>query len=74
MRSSSKFILIFLKEKMNLALVIKDTRIYGIDKEGGFYHKHPIENPDLHIPTDKGISIEEFILESIEILRNIGYL
>ncbi len=25
-----------LKQKINLALVISDNRIYGIDKEGGF--------------------------------------
>lgn len=38
------------KEKLNLALIIKDFRIYGVDKEGGFYHEHPVKNPTLHLP------------------------
>ncbi|GBE00929.1 hypothetical protein BMS3Abin08_00353 [bacterium BMS3Abin08] len=33
------------KEKLNMALVVAGERVYGIDKEGGFYHEHPSENP-----------------------------
>jgi len=29
------------KEKLNIALVVAGERVYGIDKEGGFYHEHP---------------------------------
>ncbi len=24
--------------------------MYGIDYEGGVYHEHPVEDPDLHVP------------------------
>lgn len=47
--SSEIFIQIYIntrKQKINLALVISDNRVYGIDKEGGFYHEHPFENPE----------------------------
>lgn len=37
------------KEKLNMALVVAGERVYGIDKEGGFYHEHPFENPLLHV-------------------------
>jgi hypothetical protein len=38
-----------LKEKLNLALVFKNRRLYGYDSEGGKYHCHPLDNPDRHI-------------------------
>jgi len=57
-----------------LALVISKNRIYGVDKEGGIYHEHPLDNPETHIPLQKGISLEEFILKSIDILKNLGIL
>ncbi len=40
------------KEKINMALVVAGERIYGIDKEGGYYHEHPVENPSLHIEAE----------------------
>lgn len=75
--SSDVFIQVYLnskKEKLNLALVISKNRIYGVDKEGGIYHEHPLDNPETHIPLQKGISLEEFILKSIDILKNLGIL
>lgn len=33
------------KQKLNMALVVANIRVYGIDTEGGFYHEHPFENP-----------------------------
>ncbi len=62
------------KNKVNLALVVKDNRIYGIDREGGFMHEHPIESPELHIPHESEVSIEDFIIKSIDILENLGLL
>ena len=29
------------KDKINMALIVAEERIYGIDKEGEFYHEHP---------------------------------
>jgi hypothetical protein len=37
------------KDKLNMSLIVTDERMYGIDKEGGFYHEHPFENPLLQI-------------------------
>ena len=54
-----------------MALIINNERIFGIDKEGGEYHEHPFKNPESHIPINKNIDIEEFIIESIEILKKI---
>ena len=58
------------KDKVNMALIIADERIYGIDKEGGIYHDHPFENPSLHIPTEL-IEIEDFIMRSLEFLKRL---
>lgn len=58
------------KDKVNMALIIADERIYGIDKEGGIYHEHPFENPSLHIPTEL-IEIEDFIMRSLEFLKRL---
>jgi len=58
------------KEKLNMALVVAAERMYGVDKEGGFYHEHPFENPLLHIDT-KPMDIEDFIIKSLEILKKI---
>lgn len=30
------------KDKLNMSLIVTDERMYGIDKEGGFYHEHPL--------------------------------
>ncbi len=59
------------KEKLNMGLVVANERIYGIDKEGGFYHEHPFENPLLHIATEQ-IDIESFVINSFEILKRIN--
>lgn len=61
------------KDKLNMSLVVADERIYGIDKEGGFYHEHPFRNPSLHIETGQ-ISIEDFVIKSLAILRKINLM
>ena len=58
------------KEKLNMALVVAGERMYGVDKEGGFYHEHPFENPLLHVEAEP-INIENFVIESLEILKKI---
>lgn len=57
------------KEKLNLALVFKNRRLYGYDSEGGRYHCHPINAPDEHIFVDEKKSIEEFVQESMKFLE-----
>ncbi|OGW30911.1 MAG: hypothetical protein A2X54_06350 [Nitrospirae bacterium GWF2_44_13] len=61
------------KDKLNMSLVVAEDRIYGIDKEGGFYHEHPFRNPSLHIET-KQMSIEDFVMNSLEILKKINLM
>ena len=56
------------KKKINLALIASEVRIYGVDKEGGSYHKHPFECPENHLDCNP-VGIEEFIVKSIEILN-----
>ncbi len=56
-----------------MSLVVADERIYGIDKEGGFYHEHPFRNPSLHIETGQ-MSIEDFVIKSLAILRKINLM
>jgi hypothetical protein len=58
-----------LKEKLNLALVFKNRRLFGYDSEGGKYHCHPIDSPDEHIFVDEKKSIQDFVRESIEFLE-----
>ncbi|MEW6714298.1 MAG: hypothetical protein AB1306_04305 [Nitrospirota bacterium] len=60
-----------IKEKLNMALVVAGERLYGIDKEGGFYHEHPFENPLLHVEA-KPIEIENFVIESLGILKKLN--
>jgi len=57
------------KDKLNLALVFKNRRLYGYDSEGGKYHCHPFDAPDEHIFVDDRKSIEEFIQESMKVLE-----
>jgi len=57
------------KEKLDLALVVKGERLYGFDAEGGIYHEHPYENPETHLERHKIKDLEEFVLESLKILK-----
>lgn len=61
------------KDKINMALVVAGERVYGIDKEGGFLHEHPFENPALHIDATQ-IEIEDFVVKSLEYLKKINIL
>lgn len=57
------------KDKLNLALVFKQRRLYGYDSEGGKYHCHPFGKPDRHIFIDNKKSIHDFVEESIRFLE-----
>ncbi|MDP3260469.1 MAG: hypothetical protein Q8M34_07785 [Thermodesulfovibrionales bacterium] len=61
------------KEKINMALVVGSERIYGADKEGGFYHEHPFENPSMHVGAER-VEIEDFVVKSLELLNKINLL
>ena len=72
--SSEIFIQIYAntkKDKLNMSLIVNDERMYGTDKEGGFYHEHPFENPSLHIDA-KSMNIEDFIIKSLGILKKLN--
>ncbi|MCG3121391.1 MAG: hypothetical protein ALAOOOJD_04456 [bacterium] len=71
------FIQIYANEtaaKLNLALVMQSKRIYGFDREGGFYHLHPFLDARQHIPADSPKSITEFAKESLGLLADSGLL
>ncbi|MBI5746299.1 MAG: hypothetical protein HZA13_04790 [Nitrospirae bacterium] len=64
------------RNKLNLALVFKNKRLYGYDFEGGKYHCHPFDDPDGHISADsrRSISIQEFVQESMRFLEENNLL
>ncbi len=57
------------KDKLNLALVFKQRRLYGYDSEGGKYHCHPFDNPEGHIFVEDKKSIQKFVQESMRFLE-----
>ena len=59
------------KDKLNMSLIVTDERMYGIDKEGGFYHEHPFENPLLYIDAES-MDIEDFVIKSLGILKKLN--
>lgn len=62
------------KDKLNLALIMENIRIYSVDSEGGNYHEHPYTNPKEHKILDKKISIREFLINTFGILKIKGIL
>ena len=61
------------KRKLNLALIVSNNRIYGIDKEGGFYHEHPISNPESHVRTEPK-DLDEFVEKCCDYLKQLGLI
>lgn len=61
------------KNKLNMALVLGNNRIYGVDSEGGIPHEHPIDQPWSHIQTEKEPELEAFVFKCLWYLqeRNI---
>jgi len=68
------FIQIFFSQRsgrFNLALIGASGRLYGRDKEHGFWHRHPFSRPEEHEATPDGVSLRpsnQFLAESEEIL------
>ena len=58
------------KDKLNMALIFGKNRVYGVDGEGGVFHEHPAEDPTSHVPIKERLEIEEFVLRSLNILKN----
>jgi len=58
------------KDKLNMALILGNDRVYGVDGEGGLYHEHPAEDPALHVPTKERLEIEEFVVRCLNILKD----
>lgn len=57
------------RDKVNLALIFKNQRLYGFDSEGGKYHFHPTDAPDSHIFINEKKSIGDFVQESMRFLE-----
>ena len=58
------------KNKLNMALILGNNRIYGADSEGGITHEHPVEHPESHILTEKEPELEEFIIKCLRFLQD----
>jgi hypothetical protein len=58
------------KNKLSMALVLGNNRIYGVDGEGGILHEHPMHDPSAHLPMDNPLALEEFILKSLKFLQS----
>ena len=54
-------------------MIVSGNRIYGLDKEGGYYHEHPFRNTDFHIKA-KPAKIEDFVVKSIEYLKDLDLI
>jgi hypothetical protein len=62
---------------IGLALIYRGQRLYGRDREGGQWHRHPFENPMEHDFSAEGsreVSLEEFLEEVREILERGGLI
>lgn len=57
------------KSKLNMALVWQRRRIFGVDREGGVLHMHPIEAPEAHITTERKIDIQVFLSTAMQYLE-----
>ena len=57
-------------DRLSLALVGSSGRLYGRDKEYGYWHLHPFGQSEQHVPTAEGLSsqpIHQFLAE-VEII------
>lgn len=57
--------------KRNYALILRNQRIYSIDREGGAWHAHPESNPSDHVPISAPPSFEDFLLDRLAILKRL---
>ncbi len=72
--SSNLFVQVFYSERsgrFSLALVGPSGRLYGRDREYGYWHLHPFGQSEKHQPTPEGISprpIVQFLTEVEKLL------
>lgn len=68
------FVQVFFSQRsrrLSFALVGASGRLYGRDREHGFWHRHPFGQPEQHEPAPEGMSsqpISEFLTEVAEIV------
>jgi hypothetical protein len=62
------------KDKLNMALVLGNSRIYGADSEGGATHEHPAQDPESHVLTDSVPQLEDFVVSCLQVLSGQGIL
>ena len=65
------------KKLVNYVLILDRSRIYGRNRDGGIWHRHPYENPDAHDFGPEGakdVSLEEFLIEVQQVLQRQGIL
>ena len=58
------------RNKLNMALVSGNNRIYGAESEGGITHEHPIEQPWSHIQMEKKPELEAFVIKCLWYLKD----
>ena len=59
------------KPKASYTLIIGNNRFYGRDMRESFWHRHPIDDPEIHDDSEEAsrlITISEFVQEVKEIL------
>jgi hypothetical protein len=68
------FVQVFFSQRsrrLSFAMVGTSGRLYGRDREHGFWHRHPFGQSEQHEPTPEGMSsqpISQFLTEVEEIL------
>jgi len=59
----------------NFSLILENERIYGRDERKGNWHRHSLENPQLHNESSegkRGVTLREFLQETEEVLDKLG--
>ena len=54
------------RPKASYTLIVGNNRFYGEDMREGFWHEHPIDNPEIHDDSEeasRSITIFEFVQE-----------
>ncbi len=62
------------KDLFSYSLILAGSRVFGRDCDGGEWHRHPVENPELHDVTEEGrkaAAFKDFLEEVHEILRRL---
>jgi len=65
------------KELYSYTLVLNRSRIFGRDREGGTWHRHPYDSPKSHDRSPEGrkaVTLEQFLAEVQQIMQVEGLL